>query len=51
MKPLAVLALLTLAACDTGPYLGAGVGIGPGGVYVSPSVSGRVGGVGVAVSP
>lgn len=51
MKPFAVLALLLLAACDTGPYVGAGIGIGPGGVYVAPSVSGRLGGVGVAVSP
>ena len=51
MKSLAVLSLLLLSACQTGPYLNAGIGIGPGGVYVAPSVSGRMGGVGVAVSP
>jgi hypothetical protein len=41
---------LMLAAC-TDPRLNAGVSIGPGGVAVYPSVSGRVGGVGVAISP
>ncbi len=51
MKPFAALSLLMLTACDAGPYVGAGIGIGPGGVYVAPSVSGRMGGVGVAVSP
>lgn len=51
MKPFALIALLMLPACNSGPYVGAGIGIGPGGVYVAPSVSGRVGNVGVAVSP
>lgn len=52
MKPLLVaFALCTLAACQSGPYLNAGVSLGPGGVNVYPSVSGRVGGVGVAVAP
>lgn len=45
------LIVFTLAACQSGPYLNAGVSLGPGGVNVYPSVSGRVGGVGVAVGP
>ncbi|MDH2326491.1 hypothetical protein QCN27_06395 [Cereibacter sp. SYSU M97828] len=40
-----------LAGCQSGPYLNTGISIGPGGVGVYPSVSGRVGGVGVAVGP
>lgn len=43
-------ATLVLAACDTGPFLGVGVGFGPGGVSVSPSVSGKVGRVNVGAS-
>lgn len=42
--------LSVLAACSD-PSLNAGVSIGPGGVSVVPSLSGRVGGVGVAISP
>lgn len=41
---------LILSACDTGPYLGVGLGFGPGGVSVSPAVSGRVGRVNVGAS-
>jgi hypothetical protein len=42
--------LLVVAGC-TDPRLNAGISVGAGGVSVYPSVSGRVGGVGVAVSP
>ncbi len=42
------LASLVLSACDGGPNLG--LGFGPGGVSVSPSVSGRVGRVNVGAS-
>lgn len=44
------LASLVLSACDGGPNLGVGLGFGPGGVSVSPSVSGRVGRVNVGAS-
>ena len=47
---LALIAALFLSACDTGPYLGVGLGFGPGGVSVSPSVSGKVGRVTVGAS-
>ena len=47
LVPLAV--MVVLAACTGGPQLGAGIGIGRGGVSVYPSVSGNVGGVGVNV--
>jgi len=50
MKRLMVLALLLLPACED-PTLGIGATISSGGVSVSPTVSGRVGDVGVAVSP
>jgi hypothetical protein len=50
MKRLMVLALLTLPGCED-PALGLGATISGSGVSVSPVVSGRVGGVGVAVSP
>ena len=43
-------AAVPLSACDTGPYLGVGLGFGPGGVSVSPSVSGKVGRVTVGAS-
>ncbi len=46
----AVCLVLALAGC-TDPRLNAGISVGAGGVSVYPSVSGRVGGVGVAVSP
>ena len=42
---MAVLAAALLAAC-TGPTLNAGLSIGPGGVSVSPSVSGGLEGGG-----
>jgi predicted small secreted protein len=41
---------MLLSACDTGPYLGVGLGFGPGGVSVSPSVSGKVGDVTLGAS-
>ena len=45
-----LVAASTLTACDTGPTLGVGLGVGPGGVSVSPTVSGRVGRVNVGAS-
>jgi len=52
MRSLAFLlvAASALTACDTSPTLGVGLGFGPGGVSVSPSVSGRVGRVNVGAS-
>jgi hypothetical protein len=50
MLRLALLSLLALPAC-TDPTLGLGVTLGTGGVAVSPSLSGQMGGVTVAVSP
>ncbi|MEM7753968.1 MAG: hypothetical protein AAF230_11165 [Pseudomonadota bacterium] len=50
MKKLMVLALLALPGCED-PTLGIGATISGSGVSVSPVVSGRVGDVGVAVSP
>lgn len=50
MRNLFVLALFALPACED-PSLNVGASISNGGVSVTPSVSGRVGGVGVAVSP
>jgi hypothetical protein len=47
---LMLLAALALSACDGGPFLGVGLGFGPGGVSVSPTVSGRVGRVNVGAS-
>lgn len=46
----ALIALLLVAGCSD-PYLGAGVGIGPNGVRVSPVLSGNLGGARVSVSP
>jgi hypothetical protein len=48
-KGLIVLTLM-LAACADGPQLGLGFNVGNGGVTVSPTVSGNVGGVNVGVS-
>ena len=50
MRAFAVIALFALPACED-PSLNVGATISGSGVSVSPSVSGRVGGVGVAVSP
>ena len=50
MRKLALALVLLLPACED-PTLNAGISIGTGGVSVTPSVSGRVGDVGVAVSP
>ncbi len=50
MRRLMVLALLALPGCED-PSLGIGATVNSGGVSVSPVVSGRVGNVGVAVSP
>ena len=45
-----LLASLMLSACDGGPFVGVGLGFGPGGVSVSPTVSGKVGRVNVGAS-
>ncbi len=50
MKRLMVLALLVLAGCED-PSLGLTTTFDSNGARVSPVVSGRVGDVGVAVSP
>lgn len=50
MSRLAILLILSLSGC-VDPRLNAGISIGAGGVSVTPSVSGRVGGVGVTISP
>lgn len=50
MKRLSIVLLLALPACED-PQLNVGASIGSGGVSVTPSISGRAGGVGVAVSP
>ncbi|MGL5009076.1 MAG: hypothetical protein ACRC6I_04290 [Paracoccaceae bacterium] len=42
--------LLLLAGCTNGPQLGLGIGVGPNGMTVSPTVRGNVGGVDVGVS-
>jgi hypothetical protein len=50
MRLLAIAAIMTLAACEN-PMLNVGASVSSdGNVRVSPSVSGRVGDVGVAVS-
>jgi len=45
-----VAAVLVLAGC-TDPRLNAGISLGTNGVSVYPSISGRIGSVGVAVGP
>ena len=50
MMRIALLALLALTGC-TDPTLNAGFTFGTGGVSITPSVSGRVGGATVSVSP
>lgn len=50
MKKIAFAVLLALPACQD-PSLNVGATISSSGVSVTPSASGRVGGVGVAVSP
>jgi hypothetical protein len=49
MKPFAVVALL-LSGC-TSPAITANIGIGAGGVTLTPAVSTNVGGANVTVSP
>lgn len=49
MRYLLAALVLMLAACSD-PLLGANVRFGPNGVSVSPSLSGHVGNVGIAVS-
>lgn len=50
MKRLALALLILLPACED-PSLNVGASVSSGGVSLTPSVSGRVGGLGVAVSP
>ncbi|MEQ9040117.1 MAG: hypothetical protein RIE24_17340 [Silicimonas sp.] len=50
MKKLAIVLLILLPACED-PSFNIGASVSSGGVDVSPSVSGRMGGVGVAISP
>ena len=50
MRFLVLFSLSLLTGCQD-PALYVGASIDSGGVSVSPAVSGRVGGVGVAVSP
>lgn len=50
MRIAVVVAALLVAGCED-PRLNAGISLGAGGVSVYPSISGRVGGVGVAVGP
>jgi hypothetical protein len=50
MRLALLLAACGLAACADGPQLGVGINLGNGGVTVSPTVSGNVGGVNVGVS-
>ena len=49
MRWIAILALGLVTACEN-PTLGIGTTISSSGVSVSPVLSGRIGGVGVAVS-
>lgn len=51
MRMVLLTSVILLSACSSGPNLGVNVGLSPSGVSVNPSVSGRVGGVGVAVTP
>jgi hypothetical protein len=50
MRPLLILGLLVLPAC-TDPSFGLNLSTNGSGVSVTPSASGRVGGLGVTVSP
>jgi hypothetical protein len=50
MAKLVLLAAIALAGCSD-PGLYAGVGIGPGGVTVSPVATARIAGARVSVSP
>ncbi len=48
--PLMLLAIVLQAGCAS-PALNANIGIGPGGVKVTPVVSTRVGGANISISP
>jgi hypothetical protein len=50
MKPFALVALIALTGC-TSPALTANIGIGAGGVTLTPAVSTNIGGANVSVSP
>jgi hypothetical protein len=48
-RVLVLLAALAVSACTSGPNLGVGIGVGGGDVSVHPSISGRLGGIGVSI--
>jgi len=50
MRLILICSVFALTAC-TDPRLNANIGLGSNGITVTPSVSGRVGDVGVAVTP
>lgn len=50
MRLLAALLLLASLTACTDPQFGAHLGIGPGGVSLSPSLSGRIGGARLSIS-
>ena len=50
MRLLAALLVLTSLTACTDPRLGAKLGIGPGGMSLSPSLSGRIGGARLSIS-
>ena len=50
MKLIAALALLTLLTACTDPRFGANIGIGSGGMSISPSLSGQIGRANVSIS-
>ena len=50
MRLIATLLLLTALTACTDPRLDAHLGIGPGGVSLTPSLSGRIGGARLSIS-
>lgn len=50
MRLLAALLILTTLTACTDPYFGATLGIGPDGVRLSPSLSGRIGDARLSIS-
>ncbi len=50
MRLIAALLLLTTLTACTDPYFGATLGIGPDGVSLSPSLTGRIGDARVSIS-
>ncbi len=50
MRLIAALLVLTALTACTDPYFGANLGIGPDGVRLTPSLSGRIGDARVSIS-